>query len=62
MDGTVEVWVVRVEKTSITLREFGHGGVLGLGFGFSLPKIGVLGAIAATKFCLELAATIGHRN
>jgi hypothetical protein len=25
MDGTDEVWVARVEKTAIALRDFGHG-------------------------------------
>ena len=46
MDGTDEVWVAGQEETAIALREFGHGGVLGLGFGFSVPKIEVLVAIA----------------
>ena len=38
MHGTDEVWVARVEETAIALREFGHGGRVGLGLG--LVKLG----------------------
>jgi len=30
MHGTDEVWVVGVEETAIALREFGHGGRIGV--------------------------------
>lgn len=45
MHGTDEVWVARVEETAIAFGDFGHGGRVEVGVGFSFPKIGVLGAI-----------------
>lgn len=49
MDCTDEVWVAGVEETAIALMDFGHGGSVEFGFGFSFPKIGVLGAIAKQR-------------
>jgi len=46
MHSTDEVWIAAVEEAAIALRDFGHGGALGFWSGFSLPRIGVLVAIA----------------